>query len=69
MKLMDKKWVTVLGLAMSLPSTILGTAYIAHLLVKEGYISKVVGFGAFFLVIANIFYWMIWYALKNKDKS
>ena len=71
MKLLDKKWITVLGLAMSLPSTILVTAWLAHFLVTHGYVSKLVGFGFFFLVIFNIFYWIVWHAIKNKrsDKS
>ena len=44
----DKKYLKPLGIALSLPSTILGLAYFTYELVNIGVISKGVGFTAFF---------------------
>ena len=65
----DKKWMQVTGLALSFPSTILISAWAMKHLVDNNYISKTVGIIIFLAIICNTIYLMVYYALKNKDKS
>ena len=64
---LDKKWVKVLGLTLSLPSTIFMGAILARELSNSELISKPVAFIIFFLVTGNLFFLIIWYAVKSKD--
>ncbi|MDC1175219.1 hypothetical protein OAT67_07475 [Bacteriovoracaceae bacterium] len=60
-------WLKVMGLAVSLPSTIFGLAWGMMELVKMNVFSKPVGFSIFLLIIAYTFYMMIYYARNKKD--
>jgi hypothetical protein len=57
--------VKILGLAIGLPSTILGIFFFIYFLIQEKLISTNVGLILIVLVIANIFYLMIRYAVKK----
>ena len=63
------KYLKVLGLAISFPSTILFLAFGTYKLVEEGIISLNLGFGVFFIVIFNILWLMVRYAFNKKNKS
>ena len=63
----ERKWVKTLGLALSLPSTIFGSAISLFWAVDQGYISKLVAILVFLLVIGNILFLMVYYAFKNKS--
>ncbi|MCP4913770.1 MAG: hypothetical protein GY909_11700 [Oligoflexia bacterium] len=60
-------WLRVMGLAVSLPSTIFGLAWFMMKLVEMEVFSKGVGFSIFLLVISSTFYMMIHYARNKKD--
>tara|TARA_B100000927_G_C16257908_1_gene386243 strand:- start:13 stop:216 length:204 start_codon:yes stop_codon:yes gene_type:complete len=62
------KYLKVLGLAISFPSTILTLAFGVFKLVEAGVVSRNIGFGIFFVVIFNILWLMIRYAFLKKDK-
>ena len=64
----DPKYIKVLGLALSFPSLILSLAYCTYLLVENEIVSMAVGYSIFFIVIFNILWLMIRYALNKKDK-
>ncbi|OUR92950.1 hypothetical protein A9Q84_20800 [Halobacteriovorax marinus] len=65
----DKKWVKTTGLALSYPSTILISAIGMKELVERNILSKTWGTIIFLAIIFNTIYLMIYYALKNKNKS
>lgn len=62
-----KNWVAVLGVALSLPSTIFAIAYGAFKLVELGYISRFWGIALFLLVIVNSFVLLVWHGTRKKD--
>ncbi|AUN96523.1 hypothetical protein DOM21_19220 [Bacteriovorax stolpii] len=64
---MNKKWIQIMGLAMSLPSTIFIAAWGAFQLVKLGIISKVVAVLIFLAIVGNILFLMVYYAYKRKN--
>lgn len=64
---MNKKWIQIMGLAMSLPSTIFIAAWGAFQLVKLGIISKVVAVLLFLAIVGNILFLMVYYAYKRKS--
>lgn len=55
----------VLGLAIGLPSTILGIFFFIYYLIQEEIISTMLGLTLLVLVIINVFYLMIRYAIKK----
>jgi hypothetical protein len=61
------KYLKVLGLAISFPSTILTLAFGVHKLVDQGLVSRNLGFGLFFIVIFNILWLMVRYAFNKKN--
>ena len=65
--MMNKKWIQIMGLAMSLPSTIFIAAWGAFQLVKLGLISKVVAVLIFLAIVGNILFLMVYYAYKRKN--
>lgn len=65
----DRKWIQVLGLALSLPSTILFSAWGLMHLADEEIISKGLAVFLFLAIIVNILFLMVWHAFKNKNKS
>lgn len=66
---MNKRHWMVMGLALGLPSTILGVFGFIYLLVQKGYISWTVGLILILLVTINIFYLIFRYARKSKNQS
>lgn len=58
----------VLGLAVGLPSSILGVFAFAYFLIEKGYVSPAIGLGLILAIIAYTFYLMIKYANKKQDK-
>ena len=64
---MRKKWLAVLTIAMSIPSTIAIFVYGVSVLVERGYVSKNVGYGIFFLVILGMLWLMVKYAVDKKN--
>ena len=64
---MKTKWLKIMGLALSLPSTILflgwGTMHLAELKI----ITKTQGILIFLAVIVNILFTMVYYAYKRKN--
>jgi len=65
----DQKWLKVLGIAMSLPSTIFVTAYGSFKLSELGYLSKVQAVLLFLAIVCNMLFMMVYYALNKKNKS
>lgn len=55
----SKKYLAIMGLALALPSSILGVAAFVIYLIDEKIISNTVGIILIVLVIFNIFYLMI----------
>ncbi|MBY0413181.1 MAG: hypothetical protein K2Q18_03405 [Bdellovibrionales bacterium] len=64
---MNRKWIQIMGLAMSLPSAIFIVAWGAFQLVKLGIISKLVAVLIFLAVVGNILFLMVYYAYKRKN--
>ncbi len=60
-------WMPILGLALSLPSVILGTAYGLFILYKEGYLAGWLAALIGVLVVSNILITMVIYAFKRKN--
>lgn len=56
-----------LGIALSLPSTILGIAWLAFKLVELGYISRFWAIALFLIVIINSFGLLIWHGTNKKN--
>jgi hypothetical protein len=63
----DKKWIKIMGMAMSLPSTIFVMAYISMELKKAGYLSQTQAVLLFLAVVCNLLFMMVYYAYKKKD--
>jgi hypothetical protein len=57
--------IKIVGLAIGLPSTILGIFFFIYFLIQEKIISTNLGLILIVLVIVNIFYLMIRYAVKK----
>ena len=64
---MNKKWLQIMGLAMSLPSTIFITGWGTMQLVKMGILTKPVAVILFLAVVGNILFMMVYYAYKRKS--
>jgi hypothetical protein len=64
---MNKKWLQIMGLAMSLPSTIFVVAWGAFQLVEHGIINKLTAVLIFLAVVGNILFLMVYYAYKRKN--
>lgn len=64
-----KKYLMVMGLAMALPSTILGVFAFVYYLIEEKIISNTLGLVLIILVIINVFYLMIRSVTKRKSKD
>jgi purine-cytosine permease-like protein len=63
----DKKWIKIMGLAMSLPSTIIVMAWSTMELYKKGYLSQTQAVILFLAVIFNLLFMMVYYAYKKKN--
>lgn len=64
---MDKKWIKIMGLALSLPSTIFITAWGTMHLAEIGILTKVQAVLIFLLIVLNILFSMVYYAYKRKN--
>jgi len=64
---LNRNWLTVLGIALGLPSVTVSTAYVAYILVKEGLINKYLAFGIFFLILFQMIFLLVWYAKRPKN--
>jgi hypothetical protein len=67
--MIDRKLLKSLGLALSLPSTIIFMAVACKELVDSGVLSKTWGIIIFLAVILNTLFMMVYYAFRKKDKS
>jgi small-conductance mechanosensitive channel len=64
-----KKYMMVMGLALGLPSTILGISLFVYYLMEQKIISHTVGLIIIVLVVVNIFYLMIRSVSKRKSED
>ena len=64
---LDPKWIKIVGIAMSLPSTIFVTAWLSMKLHEIGYISEVQAVLLFLAVVCNMLFMMVYYAVKRKN--
>ena len=62
-----KNWMAALGIALSLPSTILGIAWGAFKLVELGYLSRTWGIVLFVGVILNSLALLVWHGINKKN--
>ena len=69
MKINDTKWLKVLALAMSLPSTIFACAWGLWKLVEINTISKITAIVILLAIVVNTLVMMVIYALKNRRKD
>lgn len=67
MPLYDKKMMKPMALALSLPSTILFTAWGLMHLVKEGLLNRYIAISLFLLIIFNTFFLMLRYGRRKKN--
>lgn len=65
----QKKWIQVLGLAMSLPSLIFACAWFIFHLVDEQILTRSVGIIILLAIVINSLVLMVVYALKNRSKD
>ena len=63
----NKKWLGVLSIALSIPSTIAGLALLIHEFVKNDILSRDIGFLIFLLVILGMLWLMVSYAFTKKN--
>ena len=63
----SRKWIGVLSLALSLPSSIAGLAFLINELVQKGFLDIKVGFIIFLLVISSMLWLMVLYAFNKKN--
>ena len=63
----NKKWLGILSIALSIPSTIAGLALLINELVDRGILDFKVGFCIFLLVISGMLWLMVNYAFNKKN--
>ena len=63
----DPKWIKIMGLAMSLPTTIFVMAWGSMHLFKIGILSQVQAVLLFLAVVLNTLFLMVYYAYKRKN--
>lgn len=61
------KWLKILGLALSLPSTIIAMAFLAKTMVDQEILNWGWSITLFVLVVGNTIFLMVYYAYKIKD--
>ena len=66
---MDKRWIKVLGLALSLPSTILLLSWFLYQAVQNRWLSAFWAVAIFLIVIGKMLFFMVWNARSPKDRS
>ena len=60
------KWLQILGIALSLPSTIFVVAYFSMQLVEKKIVSQTIGVFIFLSIIIYLLFMMVWIAMKKK---
>ena len=63
----NKKWLQILGLAMSLPSIIFVAVWGAMQLAKMNILSQTQAVFLFLAIIGNMLFMMVYYAYKRKN--
>ena len=63
----NKKWIAILSIALSIPSSIAFLALFINELVDKGIIGFKIGFSIFLLVISGMIWLMVAYAFNKKD--
>lgn len=66
-KMKNKKWLQIMGLAMSLPSLIFISVWGAMQLAKMQIISETQAVFLFLAIIGNVLFAMVYYAYKRKN--
>lgn len=61
----NKNIIKILGIALALPSTILGVAFSVYYLIEEKIISQEIGLIVILIVVAYFFYLMVRYARSS----
>lgn len=64
---MNKKWIQIMGLALSLPSTIFIAVWGAMHLADLGILTRTQAVLLFLAIIGNILFLMVYYAYKRKS--
>lgn len=67
MKLVDQKYIKVIALAISLPSSIFALGWFLLRLAEQGVIHKLVALGLIILYVVNTIFLIAYYGSKNKD--
>lgn len=65
---LDPKWIKIVGIALSLPSTIFITAIGTNKIHELGYLTKIQAVLLFLAIVLNMLFTMVYYALKKKNK-
>jgi hypothetical protein len=63
----NKKWLQIMGLAMSLPGTIFIAVWGSMQLAKMGILTKTQAMLLFLAIIGNVLFLMVYYAYKRKN--
>jgi purine-cytosine permease-like protein len=63
----NKKWLQIMGLAMSLPSTIFIVVWGAMHLAKIGILTQTQAVLGFLVIIGSLLFLMVYYAYKRKS--
>jgi purine-cytosine permease-like protein len=63
----DPKWIKIMGIAMSLPSTIFIMAWGSMHLHKIGILTQLQAVLLFLAVVCNMLFLMVYYAFKRKN--
>lgn len=63
----NKKWLSIMAIAMSIPSSIAGLAFLINELVEKNIIDFKIGYLIFLLVILSMLWLMVSYAFNKKN--
>ncbi len=67
MKLIEPKYIKIIALAVSLPSSIFALGWYLLSLAQQGVISSLTALALIILYVANTIFLIAYYASKNKD--
>jgi hypothetical protein len=65
----EKKWLKIVSLALSLPTTIFVSAWLCRLLVMKQVLERWAAAVLFVALVCNIIFLIVYYAIKNRTKS
>lgn len=66
---MKQSWWKVMGLALGLPSLILGAFFGIYVLVENGVFGWPIGLGILIALIANTLFWMVRLGVVRKNRD